>query len=181
MNDAPPARIFLGRIIGVHGLRGEVVVRSETADPMDIGIYGELSDAAGKRQLSLKAIRLTPKGGVIARVAGVNDRNAAEALAGTDLYIERSHLPPPKDDEFYHVDLIGLKAETSDGALIGTVVSVHNFGAGDLLELQLSGAAVTEFIPLTEAWVPEIDIPGGRIVIIPPDISESEDGDDPDA
>lgn len=173
--EAP--RVLLGRITGAHGLRGEVMVRSDTANPLDIGNYGPLSDAKGVRQFALKPLRQTPKGAIIAKVEGVSDRTAAERLAGTDLYVERAKLPPPRDGEYYHVDLIGLAAITSAGLLIGKVVAVQNFGAGDLLEIALAGGPATELIPLTDAWVHEVDIAAGRVVVTLPDAAADAEPD----
>lgn len=169
--------ILLGRITGVHGIRGEVVVQSFAAEPEGIAAYGPLSDKAGQRTFALKVVRMTPKGAVIARVAGITDRTAAEALKGTDLYIAREKLPPPDEGEFYHADLIGLTAVSPEGAPLGAVVGVHNFGAGDLIEVRLAAGGETELVPFTDAFVPTVDIPGRRVVVILPAAAPDEDGD----
>jgi 16S rRNA processing protein RimM len=168
-------RVLLGRIAGAHGLRGEVIVHAFTASPGDIAAYGPLGDVAGAHSWRLTVVRVTDKG-VIARLSGVTDRTAAEALKGTELWVERRSMPKPEDGEFYHADLVGLAAVAPDGATIGTVVGVHNFGAGDLLELRLPEGRRTELVPFTEAFVPEVDIAGGRIVVVMPAI----EGTDPD-
>lgn len=169
--------ILLGRITAAHGIRGEVVVYSFAAAPADVGAYGPLSDKAGARAYALKVVRDTGKG-VICRIAGVADRNAAEALKGAELYIAREKLPAAEGDEFYHADLIGLAAVEPDGARIGTIVAVHNFGAGDLIEIKVEGAAQTELVPFADAFVPEVDIAGRRIVVkMPASTPDDEDGE----
>jgi 16S rRNA processing protein RimM len=104
----------------------------------------------------------------VARLRGVNDRNEAEKLVNVELYVPRDRLPAPEDDEYYHADLIGLAAFTPDGKKFGTVVAVHDFGAGDLIEVRPEGASDTMMLPFTETTVPVVDIAGGRIVIDPP-------------
>ncbi|MGE0629441.1 MAG: ribosome maturation factor RimM, partial [Hyphomicrobiaceae bacterium] len=171
----PIRRIRLGRITGAHGIRGDVVIRSFTADPADIAGYGPLTDEHGTRTFVLKDVRVTPKGAVIARIDGVSDRNGAEALAGVELLIERSRLPQPDDEtEYYHADLIGLSAETANGVPIGEVVSVQNYGAGDLLEIRRSRSANTELIPFTVSFVPEVDLARRRIIVVMP-VDQAED------
>lgn len=160
-------RVCVGVIGGVHGVRGIVKVKPFTADPADVTAYGPLTDKAGKRVIGLTLLS-RHKGQWLARVEGVEDRNAAEALRGTELYAERSRMPAPEEDEFYHADLIGLTAVGTDGVEVGTVRAVHDFGAGDILEI-----VVTEgpplMLPFTKAAVPEIDIAGGRLVVDPPE------------
>jgi 16S rRNA processing protein RimM len=169
-----PARILLGRIAGAHGIRGEVLVHTYTEAPENIGAYGALSDAGGARQFKLKVVRVTPKG-VIAHVAGVADRNAAEVLKGVELYVERSRLPAAADGEFYFADLLGLTAVDADGKTIGSIVSVQNFGAGDLLEIRLTGSSKTELVPFRDAFVPEVDLTARRVIVLLP--SAMADGD----
>ena len=156
--------VLLGRITGAHGIRGEVSLQSFTEVPEAIGSYGELQDARGTRRFRLSNVRFSGKR-LTARVDGVSDRNAAEALAGQELFVARSRLPPAADDEFYHADLVGLIAHDGDGKEIGEVVAVQNFGAGDLLEVRLSGSQRTELFPFTKATVPVIDLPSRRLVI----------------
>ena len=167
-------RILLGRSVAAHGVRGEVLVRSYADDPAAIGAYGPLAAPAANRTLELRVLRVTAKG-VVARIAGIGDRNAAEALAGIDLYIDRAQLPAAGEDEFYHADLIGLAAVAPDGAEIGRVVAVHNFGAGDLIEVALAASRRTEHIPFNDRFVPEVDVAAGRIVVSLPEPSD-EDG-----
>ncbi len=167
--------ILLGRITGAQGIRGEVVVHSFAAAPADIGSYGPLSDLAGKRSFKLKVVRLTPKGTVIARIAGIEDRNAAEALKGVELHVARDKLPAPDDGEFYHADLIGLAAVSPDGAAIGEVVAVQNYGAGDLIEIRLPGGRSTELVPFTDRFVPSVDIATRTMVVVMP-VAAPDDG-----
>lgn len=176
---AQPARILLGRIAGAHGIRGEVLVHTFTEAPANIGAYGALSDASGTRQFKLRIVRVTPKG-VIARVAGIDDRNAAETLKGIELYVDRARLPAAADGEFYYADLVGLTAVDIEGKTIGSIVAVQNFGAGDLLEIRLSGSSKTELVPFRKAFVPEVDLAARRVVVLlpsaAPDDTEREGG-----
>lgn len=160
-------RILLGEITTAHGIRGEVVIRAYTADPADIASYGPLTDSTGKRTFSLSNIRDTGKG-VHARIAGIATRTDAEALRGTQLYVARNALPPPNDGDYYHEDLVGLSAVTADGTSIGNIIAVQNFGAGDLLEIRLTGGSKSEFVPFTDTYAPTIDISGGRIIVVMP-------------
>jgi 16S rRNA processing protein RimM len=178
-------RIILGHIATVHGIRGEVVIKSYTQDPADIGAYGPLSCAASQRTFVIEQVRVTPKG-VVARIKGVRDRTSAEGLRGIALTVARTALPAAADDEFYHADLIGMTAHDPAGDVLGTVVAVQNFGAGDLLELQLTGAKQTELVPFTDPVVPTIDVKARRLtVIMPVMVGEPEPADageqDPDA
>jgi 16S rRNA processing protein RimM len=160
-------RVLLGRIAGAHGIRGEVLIKTFTAAPEGIAAYGPLSDAGGARSFSFESARPTPKG-VVARLVGVADRNAAEALKGTELYIERERLPAAAEGEFYHADLVGLDAVEPAGKPLGSIVGVHNFGAGDLLEIRLAASGKTELVPFTDDAVPEVDIAGRRVVVVLP-------------
>lgn len=161
-----PERICVGRILGAHGVRGLVRLRSFTADPAAVAEYGPLSDADDVRRFVVRLVNRA-KDDWVARVEGVTDRTAAESLVGVDLYVDRSVLPPADEDEFYHADLIGLRAVTVDGAVLGRVAAVHDFGAGDVLEITGDNGAVVP-VPFTRAVVPEIDIAGGLLVVDPP-------------
>jgi len=147
-------------------VRGEVRLKSFTADPEAIGKYGALEDESGTRSFTVK-VRGKVRDLVIARLSGVEDRNAAEALKGLRLYVGRDRLPKPKKGEWYTADLVGLKVERTDGSAMGRVKSVPNYGAGDLVEVEMEGGQTT-FFPFTKRVVPEVDIEGGRIVIDPP-------------
>lgn len=160
-------RILLGAISGAHGIRGDVVVKSFAEYPEDVAAYGPLHSRDGRRQFKLTVRNVTPKG-VVAHIAGVDDRNAAEALKGTELYVDRAVLPAAEEGTFYHADLVGLTAFAPDGAAVGRVAAVHNFGAGDLLEIAFPDARKTELIPFTDACVPEVDLAGRRVVVVMP-------------
>ena len=168
------ARILLGRISGAHGIRGEVVIHAYTVTPESIGAYGPVFDKAGTRSFEIASARATPKG-VVARLKGVGDRTAAEALKGVELYVNRDRLPAAAEGEFYHADLIGLAAVAPEGMQIGEIVAVQNFGAGDLLEIRLAASGKIELVPFTEAVVPEIDIAAGRAVVAMPAASGDEE------
>ncbi len=159
-------RVCVGVIVGVHGVKGAVKVKSFTEVAADIGRYSPVEDETGGRKLRLK-VTGEAKGLVIATLEGVGDRNAAEALKGTKLWVARERLPRTEEDEFLYTDLIGLAAEGLDGRKLGTVVAVHDFGAGDMLDIALLPKG-SLMVPFTKAAVPEVDVPGGRVVVIPP-------------
>ena len=154
-------RILLGVIGRPHGVRGLVKLRSFTADPAAIASYGPLTDGTGTRRFALS---LLAEG--LARVEGVEDREAAARLTGTGLYVERASLPPPEEDEFYLADLVGLRAETAAGEPLGRVRSVEDNGAGTFLVLD---GPPERFVPFTRACVPVVDIAGARLVVEPPE------------
>jgi 16S rRNA processing protein RimM len=178
-------RVCVGRITGARGLKGELCIQSFTADPEAVAAYGPLSTDSGERVLRLRIVG-TRKNALIARVDGVDDRSAAEALRGTRLYIDRARLPPPAEDEFYHADLIGLMAEIGESEndtsrSLGEVSAVHDFGAGPVLEIQTAGAPPV-LVPFTKEAVPEVDIDGGRIIVAPlPGLFRSDDEPEADA
>ena len=168
-------RVCLGIIVGTRGLRGEVRIKSFTQDPAAIGAYGALEDKTGERRFALTVVGEASgrnKGHVIARLKGITDRDAAEALKGTELYIPRAALPEAGDEEFYHMDLIGLRADLVQGGVLGTVLAVEDYGAGTLLEIETDPGAPTRdkyvMVPFTRRAVPEIDVAGGRVTVDPP-------------
>ncbi len=169
-------RVLLGSFANAHGIRGEVQVRTFTGMPESIASYGPLSDQAGARTFKLRVVRVTDKG-IIARVEGISDRNAAEALKGIELYVDRAKLPAASEGEYYHADLIGLRAVSPEGQEIGKIIAVANFGAGDLLEVQLAGGTATEYVPFTDACVPHVDIAAGVATVVMPEMVEGEDGE----
>jgi 16S rRNA processing protein RimM len=173
---APQRRLLLGEIVGAHGIRGAVLIKTYTATPDGIAVYGPLEDETGHRELAIRIERVTPKG-VIARIAGVGDRTAAEQLKGTRLYVRRERLPETPTGEFYIDDLIGLAAVDAEGASLGEVVAVANYGACDVLEIRLKDSKATELIPFTEHYVLEVDLSGGRIrVAMPLGSSDDDEG-----
>lgn len=172
--------ILLGKIGAAHGIRGEVRISAFTEDPLAIAAYGPLATDRPRLVITITDARVA-KNVVIARLKGVADRNGAEALNGVSLYIDRDRLPETEDeDEFYHADLIGLAVRGEDGDVMGEVVTLANFGADDLLEIRLSGARQTVYLPFTRAVVPVVDIAGGHVVVVPPDGWLDETPRDPD-
>jgi 16S rRNA processing protein RimM len=171
-------RLCVGVIVGAHGVRGDLRVKSFTADPQDLVSYGPLTDAGGAREFVFRVLG-SARGLLRVHMDGVEERAAAEALAGVELYIARERLPAPENDEFYHADLIGLRAERRDGSFYGTVRALHDFGAGDVIEIALAEGGVA-VLPFNEAVVPEIDLAGGRVVIVPPEDIEANDAPDGD-
>jgi 16S rRNA processing protein RimM len=164
-------RVCVAQIGAAHGVRGEVRLWTFTADPMAITHYGPLETEDGKRSFEIETVR-PARAHLVARFKGVDDRSAAERLTNMKLFVPRARLPETEEHEYYHADLIGLRAEDEDGNEIGAVIAVHNFGAGDILEIQpLSGGAM--MLPFTETVVPEVDIKGGRIVIVLPEETEA--------
>jgi 16S rRNA processing protein RimM len=160
-------RICVAQIGGAHGIRGEVKLKSFTADPMAVKDYGPLESEDGAASFTIETVR-PAKNHLVARFRGVDDRNAAERLVNIKLFVPRARLPAAAAGEFYHADLIGLAAVTADGTEIGTVLAVHDFGAGVILELRPPAGGTTIMLPFTEAFVPDVDIAGGRIVVAPP-------------
>jgi 16S rRNA processing protein RimM len=160
-------RICVAQIGAAHGVRGEVRLWSFTGDPMAVATYGPLESEDGRQRFEIEALR-PAKDHFVARLAGVSDRTAAEKLTNVKLYVSRDKLPPVEDDEtFYHADLIGLAAVTPDGASLGTVTAIHNFGAGDLIEIRPEGGDAL-LVPFTSTAVPEIDMKARRMVVVPP-------------
>jgi 16S rRNA processing protein RimM len=159
-------RLCVGVIGAPRGVRGELRVKSYTADPAALAGYAPLTDESGRREFRLTL--LEAKGDMlVARIEGVADRDAAEALKGVRLYVARAALPPAGEGEYYQADLIGLRAETRDGAALGTVRAVEDFGAGPLLEIAL-GDGRSVLVPFTDAVVPVVDLGAGRVVVDPP-------------
>ncbi len=163
--------VLLAAVIGAQGLKGEVKVKTFTEAPEALRTYGVLHDAKG-RTYEITAFRVSKPGEAVIAFKGITDRNAAEALKGTELFIRRDALPKPKDDEFYHADLIGLEAFDSDGRQVGKVAAIHNFGAGDVIVItRADGDEV--LLAFTRETVPVIDIAGGRIAIAVPEEDEA--------
>jgi len=160
-------RVLLGVVAAPHGVRGLVRIKSFTDDPMALANYGPLSDEAGKKTYRVETLSAA-RGAVLARIEGVADRTAAEALRGLRLYVERARLPATGDGEWYEADLVGLTAVGRDGRDWGKIVAFHDFGAG--LTMEVSGGASSDsvMLPFTDEAVPEIDIEGGKVVVDPP-------------
>ena len=158
--------VCVGAFAGAQGVRGQVRLKSFTADPEDVVRYRPLTDQSGGREFKVTLVGTT-KDAFIAKVDGVATRDEAAALAGTRLYVPRAALPAADEDEFYHADLIGLSAEAVDGKVLGKVAALHDFGAGDVLEIT-TAEGKSQLIPFTRASVPQVDMAGGRVVVDPP-------------
>jgi 16S rRNA processing protein RimM len=170
------APICVARIGAAHGVRGAVKLWTFTEDPLAVKHYGPLTTKDGTRQFEVTNAR-EARDHLVATLKGIATREEAERLNGVELYIARDKLPETDEGEYYHADLIGLAAVTAADAPIGRVIAIHNFGAGDIIEIAPPHGA-TMLLPFTNAVVPTVDLAGGRVVIeLPPEI----DGDDPDA
>ena len=160
-------KILVGVISGAHGVKGLVRLKSFTAEPEAIGSYKPLSDENGKREFAIKIISAT-NSHFIVEIKGVKDRDEAEALRGTKLFVERTALPKLKKREFYESDLVGLTAQDAKGKNRGKVIAVHNYGGGPFLEIEPpEGKAF--MLPFSDACVPEVDMKEGHITIAPPE------------
>ncbi|MEN0079671.1 MAG: ribosome maturation factor RimM [Pseudomonadota bacterium] len=161
-------RVCVGAVAGSYGVRGEVRLKSFTAEPEAVGDYGPVSTEDGARAFSVEITRAI-KNGFAAKLSGIRSKEAAEALKGTRLYVPRTALPGLPDDEFYHSDLIGLQALDTGGGALGQVHAVHNHGATDLLELRLPGSNATVLVPFAQPIVPTVDLTAKRVIIDPPE------------
>ena len=159
--------VMVGVIAGAHGVRGAVRVKSFTETPEGVAAYGPVYDESGSKRFDQRILGAT-KGGLIAKLSGVDDRNAAEALRGQRLCVPRTALPQTEEEEFYHADLVGLTVETVAGETLGRVRAVPNYGAGDLIEVERPGARSVE-LPFTRAVVPVVDLRGRRLVVEVPE------------
>ena len=157
----------MGHVIGAHGIKGEVRIKTYTETPTGIGDYGALEDDDGTHRFKIKTVRAV-KGGAVARIEGVNGRAAAENMKGVGLFIDRAKLPAVEEDSWYHADLIGLVAIDTDGAAIGTVVTVQNFGAGDLVEIRPAQSGNNFLLPFTREVVQDVDLEAGWMLVSPP-------------
>ncbi|WP_426438618.1 ribosome maturation factor RimM [Bradyrhizobium genosp. P] len=170
------APICVARIGAAHGVRGAVRLWTFTEDPLAVKDYGPLMTKDGTRQFEVTHAR-EAKDHLVATLKGVATREEAERLNGIELYIARDRLPDTDDDEYYHADLIGLAAVTTAEQPLGKVIAIHNFGAGDIIEIAPPQGA-TMLLPFTNAVVPTVDLGRGRVVI---DLPQEIDGDDPAA
>lgn len=172
----PKNPVQMAVIGAAHGIRGELRVKTFTGEPLALGDYGPLFAGDG-RALEIEDIR--PAGEmVVVRFKGVSDRTSAERLTGTELFVDRSVLPPEDEDEFYHADLVGLAVRDETGAAAGKVTAVQNFGGGDILEITFQGRKGL-LIPFSQAAVPEVDIAGGfvRVDTVAAGLAEDADED----
>lgn len=157
----------MGEILGAHGVKGVLRIRSYAGVRADIAAYGPLADESGRRSFALKVVG-EARGAVLAQAEGIADREAAAALRGVKLYLPRAALPAPAPGEFYWDDLVGLKAELKDGTALGRVIAVHDYGAGASLEVQRPGGAVV-LVPFTHRIVPAVETSAGRLIVDPPE------------
>jgi 16S rRNA processing protein RimM len=168
---APP--VCVARIGAAHGVRGAVKLWTFTEEPLAVQSYGPLMTKDGARQFEIAGVRAA-KDHLVATFKGVATRNDAEKLNGIELYVPREKLPDTDDDEYYHADLIGLTAVNATDEPLGRVIAIHNFGAGDIIEIAPPKGA-TMLLPFTNAVVPTVDIAGGRVVIELPQEIEGEE------
>jgi len=163
----PADLVLLGTIGAPRGIKGDVRIKSFTAEPEDITSYGPLWNADATQSFEVCVIGEV-KGMLIARIKDINDRNDAESLKGTGLHVRRGILPPPEEDTFYHVDLVGLRAETTKGDFLGQVEAVFDHGAGDVLEIG-GGPYKGLVVPFTNEVVPKVNIESGLLIVDPPE------------
>ena len=175
MTSASTARVAVGVFGAPHGVRGEMRLKSFTGDPLAIIDYAPLTDKSGQRRFVLNKARLFKDDLLIVSVEGVADRDAAAKLTNLEVFASRDLMPDVEDDEFYHADLIGLQAKDASGKVIGFVIAMHNFGAGDIIEIKPIENAQTLMLPFTKAIVPHIDLTDETITIVMPDEIESEE------
>ncbi len=186
--------LCIGAISGVHGIKGEVRITAFTQNPENLLSYGRLLDKNGNELFDISDYRITPKA-IIVRLSGIDSRNKAEKLKGTELFIQRDALPETDEDEFYHSDLTGLDVRFRNGTHYGIVKSIQNFGAGDLVEIlpdtsmvktssnqkKATGKKIeTVFFNFTQEIFPKINISDGFITLLPPKVVEDTDKDQAD-
>lgn len=172
-------KVCLGAIVGVHGIRGEVKVKSFSDDERHLVSYGVLTNEKGDQTFDIKIVGHS-KDLLRVKIKGVDDRNTAEALVGTGFYISRDVLPDLDDDEYYHADLIGLEVRNNFNEVLGEVNAIYNFGAGDLIEIKLANGQL-EMLPFTAQFVPTINIKEHFIIVemmqfAPEDEDEGNEG-----
>jgi 16S rRNA processing protein RimM len=172
---APDRLILMGVFGAPQGVRGEIRVKSLTGEPSAVGAYGPLTNKGQTRSFAFESLRSLKDDMLVARVTGILTREAAEALKGVEIFARRDQLPPPSEDDFYYDDLVGLEAINAAEERIGRVVSLMNYGAGDVLEIAPVGGGETLLLPFTKGVAPRIDFDAGQIVIEPPRDVEEED------
>ena len=169
-----PPQICVARIGAAHGVRGAVKLWTFTEDPLAVTTYGPLVTKDGTRQFEVMQVR-EAKGHLVAMLKGVATREDAERLNGVELYVARDKLPATDEDEYYHADLIGLAAVNAADEPLGRVIAIHNFGAGDIIEIAPPHGP-TMLLPFTNAVVPSVDLAAGRVTV---ELPAEVDGDDP--
>ncbi|HEY0267073.1 MAG TPA: ribosome maturation factor RimM [Rhizomicrobium sp.] len=169
--------VLLAAVIGAQGLKGEVKVKLFTHQPDALPRYGALHARDG-RIFTITAYRASKESEAVIAFAGIGDRNAAEALKGTELFVARAALPETGEDEFYHADLIGLEAQDGEGRVIGRIAVIHNYGAGDVMEIALPDGD-TVLLAFTRETVPTVNVAGGYVVVAVPEDDEDTSGPHP--
>lgn len=164
-------RVCVGVVLGAHGVRGAVRVKSFTERAADLAAFPSVEDETGRRRFAPSLLSEGQKGVLVMTLDGVSGRTAAEALKGLKLWVPRAALPALEEEEYYYSDLIGLRAERSDGTLLGRVKGVFDFGGGDVIEI--TGPDGGMMVSFTRATVPVVDIAGGRLVVDPPAETEA--------
>jgi 16S rRNA processing protein RimM len=172
-------RICIAKFGAAHGVRGEIRLWPFTGDPLAVASYGPLETEDGKRRFEIATVRAA-KDHLVARIKGIDSRDDAEKLNGLELFVAREKLPATDEDEFYHADLIGLAAVTAEQTPLGRVVGVHNFGAGDIIEILFDKGGETKLLPFTNAVVPTVDLVKKHVVIVPPDEVDAGNPDSAD-
>lgn len=169
MKNNSSARVAVGVFGAPHGVRGEIKIKSYTGDPLAIADYTPLTDQSGQRRFILKKARSLKDDLLIVTVEGVADRDAAAKLTNLELYASREYMPEAEEDEFYYADLIGLKAIDEHDAEIGVVLTLHNFGAGDIIEIKPNTGGPSLMLPFTKKIVPSIDLEKGSLTLVMPE------------
>lgn len=165
MGAAADRLILVGRVAGAFGVKGELRLTAYTAEPLALFAFRTLLDRSGQPRLTLVSARAA-KGDVICRTVEPFTKEAADALRGTELFVPRSALPPPDEEEYYHADLIGIVVRTEDGEVMGRIKAVHDFGAGDILEIDPGGGKAALFHPFTKAATPQVHLADGYVVAV---------------
>ena len=160
--------ICVGVIAGAYGVRGEVRLKSFTAEATAIADYAPLTSEDGTKSFSVAIVRAV-KGGLVVRLSDVSTKEEADDLKGLQLFAPRDRLPSLPEDEYYYNDLIGLEVRDTGGTVLGHVKSVQNHGATDLLEIHGPGLKDTVLLPFTRDNVPTVDLSSGRVVVDPPE------------
>ena len=161
----PRDQVLVGVIVGAHGIKGEVKLKSFTSEPLSVGRYGPLQSSSGQ-QFEITKLKAA-KDDFIASLKNVSDRNEAETLKGVELFVSREKLPKLKSHEAYAHDLMGLDVVLENGTTLGKLVGMPNYGAGDLLEVAVDSETI--LIPFTNAFVPQDDFSTGKIIIVLPE------------
>jgi 16S rRNA processing protein RimM len=172
----PENLIIVAKITSPHGVRGAVKVKSFTEFPDSVAEYSPLYSKNGQEKFDIEILSAN-EDMLVVKINGVNDRNGAEALRGRDLYADKDLFPELEEDEFYYEDLIGLPVLLQDGQQFGVVLTVDNYGGGDVVEIKLQGVEKTEFFAFTKEIFPQINIEAGNVLICPPEVEFVSEND----